>query len=65
MPRFDAAGVSLFALSYDEQDALAEVATAHEITYTLLSDPHSDIIRRFGILNCGSRGIVNTEIAAS
>jgi len=51
MPRFDAAGVKLFALSYDKQDALAEFATAHEITYTLLSDPHTDIIRRFGILN--------------
>ncbi len=46
-----AAGVDLYALSYDEPDALADFARAHGITYGLLSDPESVIIRRLGILN--------------
>jgi hypothetical protein len=43
--------VALFALSYDESDALAAFATEFEIGYPLLSDPQSDVIRGFGILN--------------
>lgn len=48
---FDAANVALYALSYDEADALRDFRDAHGITYTLLSDPESDVIRSFGILN--------------
>ena len=51
MPEFDAAGVRVYALSYDEADALRDFRDAHGITYTLLSDPDSEVIRSFGILN--------------
>ncbi len=44
-------GVALFAISYDEPDALAAFADTYGITFPLLSDPDSEIIRRFGILN--------------
>lgn len=39
------------ALSYDEPDALADYAWEHGVTFPLLSDPDSEIIGRFGILN--------------
>ena len=51
MQAFDAAGVRVYALSYDEQEPLADFAEAYNITYTLLSDPDSEVIRQFGILN--------------
>ena len=48
---FERDGVALFAISYDEPDALAAFADQHGITFPLLSDPNSEIIERFGILN--------------
>ena len=51
MKYFDAADIAVYALSYDEADALRDFRDAHGITYTLLSDPDSDVIRSFGILN--------------
>ncbi len=51
MKDFDAAGIAVYALSYDDSDALRDFRDAHGITYTLLSDPDSDVIRSFGILN--------------
>ncbi|MCP5066156.1 MAG: redoxin domain-containing protein, partial [bacterium] len=51
MQDFDAAGVAVYALSYDEVDALEDFGEAHGITYPLLSDPDSEVIRSFGILN--------------
>ncbi len=51
MQHFDEAGIEVYALSYDETDALKDFADAHNITYTLLSDPDSQVIRSFGILN--------------
>ena len=51
MSEFDAAGVRVYALSYDEADALRDFGDAHNITYTLLSDPASEVIHSFGILN--------------
>jgi hypothetical protein len=48
---FAAAGINVFSLSYDEQGALADFRDAYDITYTLLSDPESNVIRQFGILN--------------
>lgn len=46
-----AAGVRVYAITYDRQDALARFAEKHGITYQLLSDEGSAVIRRFGILN--------------
>ena len=41
----------MFAISYDGQDVLREFAAKHGITYYLLSDEGSRVIREFGILN--------------
>ena len=51
MEDFAAADINVYALSYDEQDALADFRDAYGISYRLLSDPESKIIRQFGILN--------------
>ncbi|MCP4224916.1 MAG: redoxin domain-containing protein [Actinomycetia bacterium] len=51
MAAFREAGVRLYALSYDEPDALADYASAHDVTFTMLSDPDSEVIESFGILN--------------
>jgi peroxiredoxin len=45
------AGIEVYAITYDPQDALAKFAQQHGITYQLLSDQGSEVIRRFGILN--------------
>jgi AhpC/TSA family/Thiol:disulfide interchange protein DsbD, N-terminal len=46
-----AAGLRLYAISYDDVAALAAFAEAQRIPYPLLSDADSEVIRRFGILN--------------
>jgi len=51
MNDFDAANIAVYALSYDESDALRDFRDAHGISYTLLSDPESEVIKLFGILN--------------
>jgi hypothetical protein len=51
MSAFDALGIKVYALSYDEPDALKSFQDAYNITYTLLSDPDSKVIREYGILN--------------
>ena len=51
MPAFEALGISVLALSYDEPDALKDFQDAYGITYTLLSDSDSKVIRAYGILN--------------
>ena len=51
MDAYREAGVRLYALSYDEPDALADYAAAHNITFTMLSDTDSEVIGSFGILN--------------
>lgn len=51
LAEFEAAGVAVYAISYDAPDSLAEFAEEFGITYPLLSDTDSEVIRRFGILN--------------
>lgn len=46
-----AAGVKLYAISYDDREALAEFREKQAIPYALLSDVDSATIRRYGILN--------------
>ncbi len=50
-PKLAEADVKLYAISYDDADALAAFAEAQGITYTLLSDRGSAVIRSYGILN--------------
>jgi hypothetical protein len=44
-------GLKVAAISYDSREALSLVARRLRIHYPLLSDPDSEIIRAFGILN--------------
>jgi hypothetical protein len=44
-------GISPFTISYDPEEVLAEFADRHGITYPLLSNVGSKVIRDFGILN--------------
>ena len=48
---FTQAGIRVFAVSYDSVEVLAKFAREFGITYPLLSDEQSEVIRRFGILN--------------
>lgn len=48
---FERAGVALFAVSYDPVHVLARFAARHGITYSLLSDEGSRVIRSLGLLN--------------
>ena len=51
LPKFREAGIKLYAVSYDDREALAAFAESYGIDYPLLSDVDSRVIRRFGILN--------------
>lgn len=56
-PKFEEAGIALYAISYDDREALAEFGKHQKIPYPLLSDADSRAIRDFGILNLeASRG---------
>ena len=48
---FDAAGVTVMAVSYDPVGALAQFAGEQGITYPLLYDEGSELIQSLGILN--------------
>lgn len=48
---FERQGYPAVVVSYDSADKLRAFADARKIDLTLLSDPRSDIIRSFGILN--------------
>ena len=47
----EAEGIALYAISYDPPDVLADFAQRHRITYPLLADAGSGLIRELGILN--------------
>jgi hypothetical protein len=46
-----AAGVALYALSYDWPDVLARFAEGHGTTYPLLGDPGSENLQRLGLVD--------------
>jgi hypothetical protein len=48
---FERQGIAVFALSYDPVDVLASFTEKHGITYPLLSDDGSKVIRELGMLN--------------
>lgn len=50
-PALRAEGVALFAISYDSVEILGGFAEKHGITFPLLSDEGSHVIRRLGLLN--------------
>ncbi len=49
--KFEEHGIKLYAISSDNQEAIAEFAKMHDVSYKLLSDVDSKVIRQFGILN--------------
>ena len=49
--KFESQGLKVAALSYDSGALLADFARRKAITYPLLADPDSRVIRAFGILN--------------
>ena len=49
--RFEAHGIKLYAVSYDDQETLKEFSEAQSIPYPLLSDVDSKVIKQYGILN--------------
>ena len=51
LPKLEAAGIKLYAVSYDAPGALADFARHHDITFPLLSDKGSKVIRAYGIQN--------------
>ena len=51
MDGFKKRGLGVAAISYDSPEVLADFATRRKISFPLLSDPGSKIIRAFGILN--------------
>ena len=51
LDKFEQAGISVFAISYDSVEAQADFAEKFGITYSLLSDVNSDAIEATGILN--------------
>ena len=51
MDRIRKQGLGLAAISYDSVEVLKNFADRKHITFPLLSDPESRIIRAFGILN--------------
>lgn len=51
LPDYQAAGIAVFAISYDPVDALAVFAEKYGITYHLLADEGSVVIERLGLLN--------------
>ncbi len=48
---FKAENIRVYGVSYDSEEQLRSFAEGHDVTYELLSDPDSAVIRKFGILN--------------
>ncbi|HVC89404.1 MAG TPA: peroxiredoxin family protein [Acidobacteriaceae bacterium] len=53
---FEAKGIHVVSITYDSQAILKSFADRKGITYPMLSDPQSKIIRAFGILNPDGKG---------
>ncbi len=56
--RFDAQGIKLAAISYDNTAILKDFAERHKIEYPLLADPQSKIITSYGALNSEATGMM-------
>ena len=54
--KLNTAKLQVVAVSYDSVEILARFARKQKITYPLLSDPDSTVIKAFGILNAKASG---------
>jgi peroxiredoxin len=59
---FDARGVKLVAISVDPPKISRELCRRHDYTYTFLSDPNAELIRRYDLLH-PKAGRGGTDIA--
>jgi hypothetical protein len=55
--RFKDQGIGLAAISYDSEAILKDFADRLHITFPLLADPQSEIIRKYGLLNPEAKGM--------
>lgn len=51
MKDFTSLGYGVASVTYDGVEKLADFATRRSIRFTMLSDPRSEIIRAFGVLD--------------
>jgi hypothetical protein len=56
--RFEAQGIKLAAISYDNPAILKDFADRHKIDFPLLADPQSKIIASYGVLNPEAAGMM-------
>lgn len=54
--KFQELGLGLAAVSYDNAEILADFSQRHGITYPLIADPASDLIRKYDVLNAEATG---------
>jgi hypothetical protein len=55
--RFEAKGIRVAAVSYDNSAILEDFAKRHKIDFPLLADPDSKVIRNFHVLNENAEGM--------
>jgi len=51
-----AAGIQVVGISYDSVEILKEFADKRKVTFPLLSDPDSQTIKAYGLLNAAAKG---------
>lgn len=56
MEKIEGAGIQILAISYDSVDVLKKFADRRKIIFPLLSDPKSQTIKGFGVLNSDAKG---------
>ena len=49
--RFEAIGVTVVGMTYDDHEVLSDFAADHELGYALLSDPDGEYVAAIGIRN--------------
>jgi hypothetical protein len=57
MPRFEKQGIKCAAISYDSPEILKFFADRYKITFPMLGDPGSKVIREYAVLNEEARGM--------
>ena len=57
IPRFEKQGLKFAAISYDSEEILKFFAGRVKVTYPLLADPDSRIIRAYNVLNAEATGM--------
>jgi len=55
--RFEAQGLKLAAISYDNEAILKDFAQRHKIDFPLLANPDSEVIQQFRVLNVEAKGM--------